>query len=241
MNAFGDAVRSFKSNGALRTLQRGINRVLPEHIFTVNQIIAVEDSIADVIAGLGDRVPDACYRQRWSTGEDREALAWGGQSAQEVAAYYDHGGARAVITTKADQMGSDKMVGYAWLMTKDWTSQGWMRVKLAPNEVWGGFIFTAPEHRGKRILAGVRQFSYPRLITEGYDKVLVFVSALNRSSLRAGGTPGRKYVGRIFYIRLLGLVIYRIGRKWGAGFWNQQRPYAFSYDMFDRKAPPPSR
>jgi hypothetical protein len=218
--------------GFLRALQRASNRVLPEHIFTVNKIVAVEDSIQEVYDRLGDRVPDACYRQRWSTDEDRDALVRGGQTAEEVAAYYDHAGARAVITCLGDEI-----VGYAWLMTGNWTSHGWLRVRLAADEVWGGYIYTAPEHRGRRILAGVRQFAYPLLIEEGYDKVLVFVDALNNSSLRAGGTPGRNYVGSIFYFRLLGLVVYRVGTKWGAGFWNRRRPYKFSYDVFDRTGP----
>ncbi len=225
------AVRSFNTAGPLRTLQRAVERTIPQHIFSINLIVAIEDSIAEVYEGLGDRVPDSCYRQRWSTEADVEALSWGGQTSAQVRAYFD-AHARAVITTL-----DDEMVGYAWLMTEDWTSHEWLRVNLAADEVWGGYIQTAPAHRGKRLLAGVRKFAYPKLIAEGYERVLVFVDALNRSSLRGGLSPGRRYVGRIFYVRVLKFVIYRIGGKWGAGFWNRRRPYKFSFDVFDRDGP----
>lgn len=229
--AVEDAVRSFRTAGFLRTAQRAFDRVIPFDILRVNHIVAVEASLAGVLkAWQGEPLSDR-YRHRWSTGEDLDLLTCGGLSAEEVRDYLD-AGARAVITTL-----DREIVGYSWYVPEVWMSEGWLRVTIAANEIWGGHAYTAPKHRGQRIQTEVRKFAYPRLIAEGYERVLGFVAVLNRSSLRAGLTSARKYVGRIFYIRLLGLVIYRIDRKWGAGFWNEAWPYDLSFDVFDREAP----
>jgi len=233
---FDDAVRSFKTAGPLRTAQRALERFVPERVLSFNQIVAVEGSIAAVMEAWQNEPLNNQYHHRWSTREDLDLLTRGGHTPERVLEYFE-AGARAVITTL-----DGEMLGYSWLVPDGWISKGWLRVTLGPNELWGGYAYTEPEHRGKRILPEARKFAYPQLITEGCERVLGFVDALNRSSLRAGSTPARKYVGRIFYIRLLSFVIYRVDKKWGAGFWNEKRPYELSFDVFDRAGPsqPPS-
>ena len=55
-----------------------------------------------------------------------------------------------------------------------------------------------------------------------------------RIALRTGVPSPRRFLGRISFVRLLGLVIYcRDGRKWGAGLWNERRPFELSFDDFD--------
>ena len=93
----------------------------------------------------------------------------------------------------------------------------------------------APEFRGRRIHSQTRYFAYSALSGLGYTSIVALIEHLNRSALRAGQGGIRRYVGRLSYVRLLGLVVYRLDDKWGAGFWNRAHPFELSFDMFDRE------
>ena len=229
--AVRDAVRSFKTAGLLRTLQRAFDRGMPSNIFRFNQIVAVEAPIAAVLETWQGEPPNDRYEHRWSTGADVVSLTCGGLSSEKIRKYLNADG--CVVITTLD----GEVAGYAWWISKSWTSEGWLRVTPATGELWAEHAYTVPEHRGKRIQRQIRKFAYPQLIAQGCERVLGFVDVLNRSSLQAGSTPARKYVGRVLYVRVFGLVFYRIDRKWGAGVWNEARPYDLNFDVFDRDGP----
>jgi hypothetical protein len=64
---------------------------------------------------------------------------------------------------------------------------------------------------------------------------------LNKSSLRADAKKTRRYIGHISYVRLLGLVVYRLNKKWSMGFWSAQRPLKVTYKMLKTDPAPDAK
>ncbi len=220
------ALLSFKNAGVLRTTQRVLQRTIPMHIFEINTVVVIE---ALLKATLDERKgtplnPDLQYR--WATAQDLNLLTSGGLTPAYVHKYFDAGG-RAVITTC-----NGEMVGYHWFVPNRWDCYGWLRFTVAAKEIWGAHNYVAPAYRGKRMAGETRDFAYAQLLSEGYERSAGVVQALNRSSLRVWSSPANRVLGRVFYIRLVDLIIYRIGGKWGAGLYASGRPLEFSLDEF---------
>lgn len=224
---FQDAVRSLRTAGFVRTLQRFVQRVIPPALFDINVIIAIENPL-DM---WRDEVPSDQWQHRWGTRADMDDLMAGGLTRDQVETYMD-ADARPVISSK-----DGEFVGLTWPIPGALDNYGWMRVSPAPGDIWGGPAYTDPKFRGMRSHKESRMFAYPQLLDEGYKCIIGFVQLTNHSSLRVRASSARRYVGRIFYIRLLGVVLYRIQAKWGIGFWNKSRPYCFSFNVFDRDGP----
>ncbi len=156
-------------------------------------------------------------------------LTHGGLSIAEVRAFWDRG-ARASICVH-----DGRLVGYSWHTSDNYLAYDWIRIRLN-GQIYVSTAYLAPEFRGRRIHSENRYFAFPALGELGYDRVISLIESLNRSSLHSGRDEPRHYVGRIWYLRLLGLVIYRIDNKWGAGFWHRGRPFDLSFDVFDRES-----
>ena len=218
------ALQSLRHNGVLRTLQRGFQRAIPSWVFNINTLITVETSLRAIMADWEGEPPNPTLRHRWATEADMDHLTPGGFTVEEIRTFFRNGG-RVAITTK-----DGNPVGYFWLFPRTNIFNGWIQLTVAPDEIVGGHIFVAPEFRGERWFREIRRFVFPQLIDEGYERMLGFIAALNRSSLRAGSSAERRNVGRVFYIRILGLIIHRVGGKWGAGFWRERRPLPVSSD-----------
>lgn len=220
------ALRSFKNAGVLRTAQRALQRVIPPRIFEVNQVVVIDTFLKTTLDERMGAPPNPDFQYRWATGQDLDLLTCGGLTRAEVRECFDAGGRAALVTS------GDEMVGYYWAIPERWDSYGWLRFTMAANEFWGGHNFVAPAFRGKKIAGETRDFAYAQLLSEGYERAAGAVQALNRSSLRVWSGPANRILGRIFYIRLGDLIIYRIGGKWGAGFYGGGRPLEFSLDQF---------
>lgn len=220
------ARRSFKNAGVLRTAQRAVQRVIPTRIFEVNQVVVIDTFLKTTLDERQGAPLNPDFQYRWATGQDLDLLTCGGHTRAEVQEYFA-GGGRAVITTSGDEM-----VGYYWAIPERWDSYGWLRFTMAAKEFWGGHNFVAPAFRGKKIAGETRDFAYGQLLSEGYERAAGSVQVLNRSSLRVWSGPANRVLGRIFYIRLVDLIIYRIGGTWGAGFYGGGRPLEFSLDDF---------
>jgi len=211
----------------LRSLQRAVQRAIPHWVFDTNSLVAVDYDLDE----WRDIRPDDKWQHHWATEEDIDQLKFGGLSDDDIQAFRDY-------NTRAHVISKDgETVAYAWVIPEFWDVFGWARVRLAPGEIYAAAAYVAPAQRGQRLQGELRKFAWSELAGEGYKRVVTFVEMLNRSSLRSQVKPARRYIGRLWYIRLLGLVVYRIDRKWGAGVWNRNRPLELSFDMFDRTAP----
>jgi GNAT superfamily N-acetyltransferase len=220
---FQSVKRSLKYAGFLRALQRAFQRLVPNHVFDINGVVFIHADLSEVLDECKDLPINPDLRHRWSTAEDLDLLTCGGMTSDEVQQCFDAGG-RAAITTTLD----GEMVGYYWALPRYWDIYGWIRYQIEPQEYWGGHVFTSPAFRGQRMMQQIRLFAYGRLMSEGYVRVAGAVQSLNRSSLRVWSSPADRVAGRIFYVRMGSYVVYRMGRKWGAGFYAGSHPFEIS-------------
>jgi hypothetical protein len=138
-----------------------------------------------------------------------------------------------------------ELVTYVWYLPNGAPHSEWIWIVPGPGQLVPTGHQVLPKFRGQRIYQKTQNFAYRQLQAEGYTGFPSFAEAFNRSTLRAGeagrdGAGPRRYVGRISYLRVLGLVIYKMSgnsgaRKWGAGLWNRQRPYRLSFEFFHQK------
>jgi hypothetical protein len=224
---FRAASNSLKNAGTLRSLQRVVQRTLPSSIFDFNSLVAIDYDLDE----WRDIRPDEKWQHRWATDQDYDQLKIGGLTDREIQTFLDHDG-RAHLISK-----NGETVAYGWLIKDFWNVFGWVRVRLAPGELYSAAGYVAPAHRGQRLQGELRKFAWSQMAGEGNKRIVTFIEMLNRSSLRAPVKPARRYVGRLWYARVLGLVIYRLDGKWGTGFWNLDRPFELSFDIFDRNVP----
>lgn len=223
-NTIQKARLSLRHTGLMRSAQRALQRSIPAWMFDINSLVAVEIDFTD----WQQPPPAAEWPHRWADESDVKLLTQGGVSEVKVRAMLAEG-ARVALCTK-----DGKLVGYVWCMTGQCTVFGWIRV-LLDGDVYGAAAYVAPEFRGRNLRNESRRFTYPELTALGYSRAVSFIEHFNRSSMRSGRTSDRRYIGRLSYLRILGLVIYRIDSHWGAGFWNQSRPFELSFDIFDRE------
>jgi hypothetical protein len=176
---------------------------------------------------------------RWGTEDDAELLTGGGFSLDYVRYLFSCGG-RPVLLEK-----DGELVTYVWYLPHGGLVSDWIWIVPRPGETVSKGHQVLPKFRGQRVFQKTRNFSYSALTDLGYTCNVSIVEVLNRASMRAGkggrrGTGPRRYVGLISYLRLLGLVIFRLSgtsgaRKWGVGFWNRKHPYRLSFDLFHEK------
>ena len=223
-STFQKALLSWQKAGHARTFQRALQSSVPSWLFDFNSLFALEIDFVDA------RFPPVSLKwsHRWTEDADRGLLTQGGLTEGEVQHLLDEDG-RAAICVK-----DGKLVAYTWYVPVAWTCFGWIRAQY-DRRVFATAAYVAPEYRGHRLHSETRYFAYPALGALGYVGLVSFIERLNHSSMRTGVHSPRRYVGRLFYVRLLGLVIYRLDGKWGAGFWNRSRPFHVRFEDFDRE------
>ena len=221
--------------GVARTMQLMVHRSIPSWVFDLNSHHAVETNFEDWnFVSTPDDWP-----YRWGTEDDAELLTGGGFSLDYVRYLFGCGG-RPVLLER-----DGELVTYVWYLPDGVLNSDWLRIVPRPRELASKGHQVLPKFRGQGIYQRTRNFAGSQLSAEGYLRHVSTVEVLNRASLRAGkgwrpGTGPRRHVGRISYLRILGLVVFRLSgssgaRKWGAGFWNRKRPYQLSFDFFHEK------
>jgi len=219
--------RSLKRTGLQRTLQRAFQRIVPDYIFDIKHVVFIRASIKAILDESKDTPINPDLRHRWATPLDLDLLTCGGITRDAVQRMFDARG-HAVITTT----NHDEMVGYYWAIPGPWDSYGWVRYDVAENEFWGAHNFVMPAFRGQKVAWQSRDFSFRQLFSEGFEWGAGAVQTLNRSSVRVWSSPANRIIGEIFYIRLGTFVVYRLGRKWGAGFYAGGKPLEISAATF---------
>jgi hypothetical protein len=220
-NVFQKAARSLRNVGIARTAQRLCQRVLPSWAFDANRLAVCEVDLAN---WHGAR-PDAQWNYRWATPEDTELLMQRGLSRAEIDRFFSHGARGTILEIDGE------LIANNWAVPKQWACFDWIGFDLASDEIYGASSFVAPSHRGQRIHHQTRNFLYGSLATEGYQRSITLIETLNKSSLRASAGKPRQYHGHLSYVRVLGLVVYKLNGRWGAGFWNKSHPLMLTYDM----------
>jgi len=216
--------KSIRKTGLLRSFQRAVQRLVPHWVFDSNSLVAVDYDLEEWLVVR----PDEKWHHMWVDEQDDHLIENGGLSDADIRKYRLHNG-RAHIVVQ-----DDETAAYSWVIPNQWDIYDWIRVRLAPGEFYAAGTFVAHTFRGQNLQGEIRKFAWSQLAIEGQSRVMTFVERLNRSSLRSQVKPARRYVGRLTYVRLLGLVIYSLDGKWRAGFWNRHRPFEISFDMFDR-------
>lgn len=218
--------------GAARTVQLSIQRSIPAWVFDYNSLYALEIHFDE-----WNFIPTpADWPYRWGSVDDAELLTGGGFSLEYVRYLFSCGG-RPVLLER-----DGELVTYVWYLPNGGLHADWIWIVPREGDVVTKGHQVLPKFRGQRIYQKTQNFSYSELMSQGYACIPSFAETLNTSTLRAGeagraGAGPRRYIGKVSYLRMLGLVIYKFSgnsgaRKWGAGFWNRARPYRLSFDFF---------
>ena len=84
-------------------------------------------------------------------------------------------------------------------------------LEFAPGCVYVYFVYTAPEYRGKRLLAHGIKMAAREYLQRGYPNILAFVEWANYSSLTAFFRMGFQQFGRMRLTRFLGKTVVQGG------------------------------
>jgi GNAT superfamily N-acetyltransferase len=213
--------RSLHTTGFMRTVQRALQRFVPVWAFDMNRMAVCE---VDLTEWQGAK-PDPQWNYRLATPEDAELLMSRGLSRFEVDRFFDCGAFGSVLEIDG------QLIANNWAIPNHWACFDWIGFELEPDEIYGASSFVAPAYRGQRIHHQTRSFMYGQMAALGYRRAITLIEVLNKSSLKASAHKPRKYHGFLSYVRLLGLIVYKLNGKWGVGFWNQKRPLALTYRM----------
>lgn len=78
-------------------------------------------------------------------------------------------------------------------------------VKLKPDEIWGLYVYTAPEYRGNSIYPNLAYMSAKMLMEKGYKNLYGLIKIDNESSLKVHERMGKKDLERVKYIKFFGI------------------------------------
>ncbi len=226
MARIGNKIRSFRSNvrgiGLLYALQGSLSRRVPQRLFSVNSSYVFEGQ-PDDWADSDKMDPD----MRWATPDDLPLLDATGLDLQIFRDRFARGAFTAIFVRDG------KVISYYCLEDGSHNLHDWLRYRLSPREIWVVDVWVAPEHRGQRIHGRIYALTNRTLVQGHYDRELSTVNALNRNSMRATLRAGHRIIGRIFYVRILGLTFVRAGRITRLGFWGPKALLDLPADVFD--------
>jgi len=97
-----------------------------------------------------------------------------------------------------------RVVFYAWVMFRQLDLSCGNYVPLSADRAYTYKLYTVPAYRGLRICPAYYSFLKRELRAMGYGRVLAWVEAGNRASIRAHTRAGFQPVGTIWHFRLLG-------------------------------------
>ncbi len=215
------AGRSLLKNGLARTLQRALQRLVPNWVFDANRLAVCETALSEWWGAAP--APERHYR--WATPGDTDLLRSRGLSPVEIEQFFALRARGAILEQDGE------LIANLWVVPNHWTAFGWIDFALAPDELYGASSFVMPAYRGHRIHHQTRSFAYGALAAQGYTRVLTLIETLNHSSLRASAHKPRRSLGTLSYVRFLGVVVLCLNGTWHAGFWNRRRPFTLTYDL----------
>ncbi|NQV22477.1 MAG: hypothetical protein HQ511_13770 [Rhodospirillales bacterium] len=220
--------QSLRYSGLRRTLQQFRRRLIPTRIFDADVFLINRFDFSD----LENETPYP-FDFRWGFREDRERLTEGGLPLSTVDHYFDLGGRPVVVEDGGN------VVGYTWVIPDGGDLYDWLRLEVGPKEVWGATAFVIPAYRGKEIGPMMKGFAYRELAGEGYERSLTMIEKLNTLSKHAAAKVPQRVVGKISYVRLLGLTVAKAADQWFLGYWGSKNRLVIPVTIFENDRPKP--
>lgn len=153
---------------------------------------------------------------RWADEHDTDALTLCGLDRAKITSSFERDVKIAVFEREG------RIIAYAQYGTAAHEQDDWLIFKLKPHDVYGAGVWVAPDHRGQRIAGQVIAFARSHFARAGCRRSVGIINGLNRNSRRAHVKVGITELGRIFYLRLLGLEFLRYGRLIRIGRWHSR-------------------
>ncbi len=122
------------------------------------------------------------------------------------------------------------VIGYRTFHREHHDQADWLRYILGPGDIWVSDIWTEPSHRGRGIHGLLRRFAAGRMVSEGTTRIVSNIDAFNRNSIRSNAKYGGRTIASIFYVRILGLTVARVGQAWRIGWWGPARRLVISIE-----------
>ena len=127
-------------------------------------------------------------------------------------------------------------IGYMWLQPKSLHREvwwPWLRFRLSQDDIWGQFVWVAPEYRGQGFGPRVNKHALLQAARAGYTRVLSTVSPYNYRSIRADEKVGYR---RLYYFITLrfGVTLVFYNRTLRFGSWTASRPLELEVDSIIR-------
>lgn len=101
----------------------------------------------------------------------------------------------------------------------------WLEVRSGDKAVYGMAAFTAPQARGKRLMAILTAFAARDYLTREYTTMMATANCNNAAAVAAHAHMGMQTISSVVSTRWpLGFRSLRINAKLKAGFYNRRRP-----------------
>jgi len=100
----------------------------------------------------------------------------------------------------------------------------WLVVNAEDGGIWSEMIRVARDFRGQGLGPRLRAHVARHCARAGYARMIGFIDTTNRNSISALGKVGFVPIGRIFFVRILGLTVIHHGPTWRLGRWTADRP-----------------
>ncbi|MCP4327086.1 MAG: hypothetical protein GY791_01435 [Alphaproteobacteria bacterium] len=127
-----------------------------------------------------------------------------------------------------DHRGEDDLVAQDWLGGSSRHVAKWLVLEGEDGDVWSEFIDVEPGYRGRGLGPRLRSYVVLECTNAGIKRMLGLIDATNRNSFRAMGKLGYIPLGRLFFVRILGLALIRHGKIWRLGCWRPGAPLRVS-------------
>lgn len=203
--------RKWREVGPLYALQLIYWELIPHWIFDLNAWVVCA---TDIRRHAANETHDPAIR--WATERDTDAIAACGVERDKIVKAFARGSRIAVL----DRDG--RVLVHGWYDLAAHEQDDWLTFCLEPDDVMGASIWVQPDQRGGGLAPRVIGFVWSDLAREGYARTIGIINALNRNSRRACKKAGVVPIGRLFYVRFLGLVYMRYGARSRIGFWNSR-------------------
>lgn len=124
--------------------------------------------------------------------------------------------------------------GFMWLDSEVIHTSVWVRLGLSERDIAGVYVWVSPEGRGTGLGPRLNRHVSHEYATAGYARIVSTVDSLNRNSLRADEKVGYRRIGKIRFLRVLGLCGVSCHGMTRLGFWTSRRPLTLSFQEVER-------
>lgn len=204
---------------------RILHLITPDFLFSANALVVV---VSKIPASAASAKPDP--ELRWADRHDVRRLHKVSHGGDDWRDRLERGGEGAVLER------DNQVVAFEWFHAtapdrdEPWSvpllgKGSWLSLRLPPEDIWSAESWVAPEHRGQRLIVRCQKFANTRFARARYRRYWGMMYVGNTNAFRAHAKRGYHPVGRIFYIRVLGLTFVRAGGFAGLGWWTGKRPF----------------